>query len=146
MSNQRKGRKLGHGALVNTWSSTVQTTSFGMVEDAVYGTLNLKAGLRIYEAMEGVNNMCSGMKGLWEPISELKDKYSENLLLTAPDLVDLDCNPIGVSPGYWQDGPFTPGGNEEGVWIAAGYDMCNDMFVNKVCNPTHFIIMEGPDI
>ena len=84
------------------------------------------------------------MKSLWKPIKELKDCYSVSLLLAAPELVDLDCNPEGIAPGYWQDGPLTAGGNEKGQWIAAGYDMCHDCFVNKVCNPTHFIILEKP--
>ncbi len=72
----------------------------------------------------------------WKPIAELKDRYNVNLLLCAPELVNLDCNPHGIAPGYWMDT------SEE--WIAAGYDMQSDLWKDCVCNPTHFIIMTGP--
>lgn len=86
------------------------------------------------------------MKDLWKPIAELEDLYNTNLLLHAPELVDLDCNREGIAPGYWQDGPLTLGGDEDGQWVAAGYCMQHDHFLNRACNPTHFIIMEGPEI
>lgn len=85
------------------------------------------------------------MKHSWHPIAELIDLHDANLLLCAPELVDLDCNPHGVAPGYWQDGPNTPGGDEPGEWIAAGYCMVHDCWVNRSCNPTHFMVIEGPE-
>ena len=84
------------------------------------------------------------MKNLWRPIAELKKHHKDDLLLCAPELVDLDCNPQGIAPGYWNDGPLTLGGDEVGVWVAAGYCMQHDHFVNRICNPTHFILLEGP--
>lgn len=84
---------------------------------------------------------------LWKLIEELteQEKYRTDLLLCAPELVDLDCNVLGVAPGYWQDGPLTLGGDEEGEWVAAGYCMQHDHFVNRTCNPTHFLFLQGPD-
>jgi len=92
-----------------------------------------------------VLQMAGATKNLWLPIDYLVDRYAQNLLLRAPELYDADCNPHGVSPGFWQDG-----GNSEdpvengGAWITAGYDMNNDEFMNLVCNPTHYMIIEGP--
>jgi hypothetical protein len=84
------------------------------------------------------------MKDLWIPIEELRDLYHPNLLLHAPDLMDGAANPDGVSPGYWQDLGMN-GDKEPGAWIAAGYDMCNDCFTTVECNPTHFMVIEGPN-
>lgn len=85
------------------------------------------------------------MKNLWREMAELPDKYAANLLLCAPELVDLDCNPEGVAPGYWQDGPLIEDGHDEGEWIAAGYCMEHDHFVNRICRPTHFLVIVGPE-
>lgn len=96
-----------------------------------------------------------GMSNLWLPIVELTDPYEINFLLRAPELVDLDCNPLGVAPGYWQDGSDDAGpywtfgepGNQwkiQGEWVAAGYCMSHDHFMNRTCKPTHFIQMRGP--
>jgi len=81
------------------------------------------------------------MKDLWRPIAELKDKYASGLLLCAPELIDLDCNPEGIGMGYWQDGGGVDGGN---AWLCAKWSMTNDEWYEKECNPTHFIQMTGP--
>lgn len=75
------------------------------------------------------------MRTLWRPMSELTDKYDTNLLLCAPELVDLDCNVHGIGMGYWQD--------EEG-WLCAKWNMTCDEWYSVPVNPTHFIVMEGP--
>lgn len=79
------------------------------------------------------------MKNLWRPINELEDKYNTNLLLCAPELVDLDCNVNGIGMGYFQDTPRGPG-----IWFAAKWNMTNDEWYECACTPTHFIAMEGP--
>jgi len=100
------------------------------------------------------------MKNLWRPISELQDRYATNLLLCAPELVDLDCNEHGVGPGYWQDDRDRPetslaqARHEEplhfddsldyGGFMAAKWNMTNDEWDDVKVNPTHFIIIEGP--
>ena len=93
--------------------------------------------------------MTESMKNCWRPISELTDLYTPNLLLCAPELVQEDCNPHGVAPGWWQDDLFTPDGekptSDDGAWVCAGFDMTNDEWVRKFCVPTHFMIIEGPE-
>lgn len=96
------------------------------------------------------------MASVWLPIAKLIDPYKTDLLLCAPELVDLDCNPHGVAPGYWQDGsdddgPYWEFGDldhsrmrVQGTWIAAGYCMQHDHWVDRVCRPTHYMIIEGP--
>ena len=79
------------------------------------------------------------MKHLWRSISELEDLYQTNLLLCAPELVDLDCNIPGIGMGYFQDQPTDPG-----QWLAAKWNMTNDEWDEVPVTPTHFIIMEGP--
>lgn len=79
------------------------------------------------------------MKNLWKPIGDLKDLYSTNLLLCAPELVDLDCNVHGVGMGYYQDAPNAPG-----KWLACKWSMTNDEWFEVVIKPTHFLIIEGP--
>lgn len=78
------------------------------------------------------------MRALWRPISELEDKYAPNLLLCAPELVDLDCNEHGVGMGYWQDD-----GDDSG-FRACKWSMTNDEWYEARCSPTHFIILKGP--
>jgi hypothetical protein len=93
------------------------------------------------------------MRELWRPIAELEDKYTTNLLLCAPELVDLDCNEDGIGMGYWQDDALTPfdkngAVREEGVdygsFMCAKWSMSNDEWYEVPCNPTHFIEMKGP--
>lgn len=77
-------------------------------------------------------------KGLWFPISELKDKYNPTLMIASPKLIDLDFNTEGASPGYWQD--------DEG-WIALGWCGCHDEPTKVVLTETdvtHFMYVEGP--
>lgn len=83
------------------------------------------------------------MKDLWRPIGELADKYEANLLLRAPELVDLDCNPHGVGPGYWQD-DAEGGETSDGAWLCAKWSMSNDEWYERPCRPTHFLVIEGP--
>lgn len=80
------------------------------------------------------------MARLWRPIAELEDRYAGNLLLQAPELVDLDCNEPGVGMGYWQDGARPHG---EGTWLAARWNMSNDEWYEVECCPTHFMVIEG---
>ena len=88
------------------------------------------------------------MKGLWQPIALLADKYSTNLLLCAPELVDLDCNVPGIGMGYYQDDRDRTGPedrrSETGGFLAAKWNMTSDEWVEVPVTPTHFIIMEGP--
>lgn len=93
------------------------------------------------------------MKDLWRPISELEDKYSTDLLLCAPELVDLDCNEHGIGMGYWQDDhdvPVGPGGaiREKGAdyggFVACKWCMSCDEWHEVKISPTHFIVMKGP--
>lgn len=94
-----------------------------------------------------------GLGPLWRPIAELEDKYSNNLLLCAPELVDLDCNEAGIGMGYWQDDYHVPT-NEHGACGLPGVDygsfacckwnMTNDEWYECACTPTHFLILEGP--
>lgn len=74
------------------------------------------------------------MRILWRPISEIPDKYDSDLLLCAPELVDLDCNVHGIGMGHWQDGED---------WLCAKWSMTNDEWYTALVNPTHFIVMEG---
>lgn len=91
----------------------------------------------------------------WTPIEELKDKYETRLLLCAPELVDLDCNPDGIGMGYWQDDGLLHGLSIEecakrdemvdyGCFLAGKWSMQNDEWNEVACNPTHFIVMVGP--
>ena len=73
--------------------------------------------------------------GEWHPIGELKDPYTGDLLLCAPELVDLDCNPWGIGMGYWQDG--------EG-WLCCQWNMTNDEWDEVRVNPTHYAVVRGP--
>ena len=82
------------------------------------------------------------VKNLWRPIAELQDKYVNNLLLHAPELVNLDCNPAGIGMGYFQDGAK---GKDRGLFLAAKWSMTNDEWYEVAVTPTHFILMEGPD-
>lgn len=91
------------------------------------------------------------MKNLWRPISELdrNDLYSPNLLLRAPELVNLDCNEHGVAPGYYQDDRDRVDHNDTreddlSGWVAAGYDLHRDEWVALKVTPTHFMMIEGP--
>lgn len=74
------------------------------------------------------------MQMLWQPIKELEDKYSSNLLLRAPELVNLDCNEHGVGIGYWQGG-----------FVAAKWSMTNDEWCEVKVTPTHFCMIVGPE-
>lgn len=95
------------------------------------------------------------MKQLWRPIETLTDKYQTGLLLCAPELVDLDCNPHGIAPGFWQDDGKTWHMTQKeileidlkadmGCFLCAQWSMTNDEWYVMPCNPTHYIIMEGP--
>lgn len=95
------------------------------------------------------------MKDLWRSITELTEelRYSTDLLLCAPELVDLDCNEPGVGPGYWQDERDVPvgpngatrvGGVNYGGFLAAKWNMTNDEWYEAKVEPTHFLVMEGP--
>lgn len=94
-----------------------------------------------------------GMGPLWRPIGVLPDKYSSNLLLCAPELVDLDCNEAGIGMGYWQDDYLVPTnehgacglpGVDYGSFVCCKWNMTNDEWYEMACNPTHYIVMEGP--
>lgn len=96
------------------------------------------------------------MKECWRPISELSEelKYESNLLLCAPELVDEDCNPEGIAPGYWQDDRDVPcdengacgePGVDYGGFLAAKWSMTNDEWYVAKCTPTHFLQMFGPN-
>lgn len=77
-------------------------------------------------------------RNLWFPISELKDKYHQPLMVASKKLIDLDFNPEGISQGYWQD--------EEG-WVVNGWDGCGDVVMKIVLqyeDVTHFMLLEGP--
>ena len=91
------------------------------------------------------------MRPLWRPITELKDKYVTNLLLCAPELVDLDCNEAGVGMGYWQDERDAPeyfsdvkAGVDYGGFLACKWNMTSDEWGNVPVTPTHFMLIEGP--
>jgi hypothetical protein len=86
----------------------------------------------------------------WHPIEELSDKHQGELLLRAPELIDLDCNRLGVGMGYWQDeynvptgphGAIREEGVEYGAWVACKWNMTTDEWYETVCTPTHFIIL-----
>ena len=79
------------------------------------------------------------MKDLWRPINEIADRYAPNLLLCAPELVNLDCNPHGVGPGYWYNDATS-----NGAWLCAKWSMTNDEWYEKTCRPTHFLVIERP--
>lgn len=80
------------------------------------------------------NKRTTTMRGLWRPIAELRDRYAENLILCAPELLHEDFNPLGVGTGYYQDGVG---------WRASTMDGDGDSH-SVVCHPTHFIVMRGP--
>jgi hypothetical protein len=79
----------------------------------------------------------------WHPIEELKDKYQAELLLRAPELVDLDCNSLGVGLGYWQDGAGDSPHSREvrGCFLACKWNMSVDEWFEVECHPTHFIVL-----
>jgi hypothetical protein len=81
----------------------------------------------------------------WHPIEELHDKYQAELLLRAPELVDLDCNVNGIGMGYWQDGAgHAPLAKERGgCWLACRWSMTNDEWYETEVHPTHFIVLGG---
>jgi hypothetical protein len=97
-----------------------------------------------------VVNENGGTEMAWRPISELtkETRYGteEGFWLCAPELVDLDCNPHGVAPGYWQDdaGSTAADADAGGCWLGAGYDMSNEEWVAVECHPTHFMRVRGP--
>lgn len=89
----------------------------------------------------------------WRPIEELSDRYAGNLLLVAPELVDLDCNEHGVGMGYWQDGRDEPCDEkgacgdpnvDYGGFLACKWSMSNDEWREVPCTPTHFLVLAGP--
>lgn len=91
----------------------------------------------------------------WRPITELEDLYAQPLLLASPRLVDLDCNPVGISDGFWQDSVEFDGMTDEealfaaegGHWVVRGWDMCNDEFTTlrlRKADVTHFLVPVGP--
>lgn len=79
----------------------------------------------------------------WHPIEELRDKYQSELLLRAPELVDLDCNTDGVGMGYWQDGAGGSPHSREvgGCFLACKWSMTADEWFEVECHPTHFIVL-----
>jgi len=86
----------------------------------------------------------------WHPIAELQDRYQSELLLRAPELIDLDCNAEGVGLGYWQDDhnvPFDENGAkpepgvEYGAWLACKWNMTCDEWYQVEVHPTHFIVL-----
>lgn len=96
--------------------------------------------------------MMVNMKQLWRPIETLVDKHEQNLLLCAPELVDLDFNEHGVGMGYYQDDRDIPcdangacgePGVDYGGWLASKWDG-DDAWRHVPCTPTHYIVMEGP--
>lgn len=93
------------------------------------------------------------LRDLWRPIAELENKYANNLLLRAPELLDLDFNEHGVGLGYWQDDRDEPvnvhgacglPGVDYGGWLACSWDGTNDEWRHVPCTPTHFIVLCGP--
>ena len=86
----------------------------------------------------------------WKPIAELEDRYATNLLLCAPELVDADCNEVGVGLGYWQDDRdlllecHREPGVEYGGFLACKWNMTSDMWYEVPVTPTHFMLIEGP--
>lgn len=93
----------------------------------------------------------------WRKIAELKDKYAPNLLLCAPELVDLDCNEHGIGLGYWQDDGLLwdmalsqdecdkrDRSKDYGCFMACKWSMTNDEWMHVACTPTHFIELKGP--
>lgn len=92
----------------------------------------------------------------WRPIAELVDKHETELLLIAPELVDLDCNVHGVGMGYWQDdGKLWHLSQEQcdalteeqransGSWMACKWSMTNDEWSHVCCTPTHYLKLSG---
>lgn len=88
----------------------------------------------------------------WKPIAECEDIYAPGLLICAPELVDLDFNVLGISPGFYDDlaGPEAPDPEHPGKvfptgsWVGLGWDGCNDEPTRVDCNPTHFLVLEIP--
>jgi hypothetical protein len=87
------------------------------------------------------------MSHLWLPIAALVDRYEQNLLLCAPELVDLDCNPDGIGIGHWQDDALVPCGPDGaiGSFLACRWSMSCEEWYEVPCRPTHFIKMTGPN-
>jgi len=90
----------------------------------------------------------------WHPIAELTDKYASNLMLLAPELVDLDCNEMGAGMGYWQDdGLLWHASQKEcderdperdyGCFMACKWSMSNDEWCHVPCTPTHYAVIGG---
>ena len=81
----------------------------------------------------------------WHPIGELKDRYQSELLLMAPELIDLDCNRFGVGLGYWQDGAghSQEAKERQGCFLAGKWSMTSDEWYEIEVNPTHFIVLGG---
>lgn len=96
-----------------------------------------------------------GMRSLWKPIKEITidERYNIHVIVCAPELVDLDCNPQGVAPAYFQDERDVPSGPDGAIrtpgvcydgWIGARYDMHNDEWHSVSVTPTHYIVVEPP--
>lgn len=80
---------------------------------------------------------------LWRPIVELDDKYRPNLLVYAPELIDLDFNPSGAGMAHFQDGGLD-GDVEAGQFLANKWNGTNDEWMLVPCTPTHFVVLEPP--
>lgn len=100
------------------------------------------------------------MSLVWRPIAELS---SENrcgddagfLLICAPELVDLDCNPDGVGMGFWQDDGLLWNMSQEacdardksrdyGCWLVGKWGMSDDEWRLVPCTPTYYARIAGP--
>lgn len=90
----------------------------------------------------------------WHPIEELQDKYANNLLLLAPELVDGDCNEAGAGMGYWQDDGLLWNASQKecderdpdrnyGCFMACRWSMTNDEWSHVPCTPTHYAVIGG---
>jgi hypothetical protein len=88
----------------------------------------------------------------WHPIEELRNRHQGELLLKAPELVDLDCNREGVGLGYWQDDGLTWAMSQKecdkldrdkdyGCFMACQWSMTNDEWAHVPVTPTHFIVL-----
>lgn len=79
----------------------------------------------------------------WHPIEELRDRYQGELMFRAPELIDEDCNRLGVGLGYWQDGAgHSPEAKEKcGCYLAGKWSMTSDMWYEVEIHPTHFLVL-----
>jgi hypothetical protein len=66
-----------------------------------------------------------------------------NMLVHAPELVDGDCNPMGVAEAYWQDDGVN-GDTVPGAFLAPKYCMCQDEWNTVEVTPTHFMFIIAP--